>query len=244
MPRKLPPYVECWRDPHGKSAGYYRRDRGARIALPNAIGSPVFNRAYEAALAGRLSDPTLARPAVAAQGTLEALVRIYVQSREYRDLRATTKAGYSSRLETIRTTHGHRLVAEMTRERIVKAFLDPYADRPGAALSILKMLRILIRHAIMLGWLQHDPSLGIKRPKQGEVRSWSDAELGAFEARWPVGTKQRLAFALMLYTGQRRSDVHRMVWADVTGETIRVVQQKTGAKLTIPLHADLRTDPR
>ena len=44
----------------------------------------------------------------------------------------------------------------------------------------------------------------------------------------------------MLFTGQRRSDVHRMTWADVTGDTIRVVQQKTGAKLTIPLHADLR----
>jgi len=106
---------------------------------------------------------------------------------------------------------------------------------------MLKMLRILIKHAIMLGWLQHDPSLGIKRPKQGEVRSWSDAELSRFESHWPVGTKQRLAFGLMLYTGQRRSDVHRMVWGDVTGETIRVVQQKTGAKLTIPLHADLRT---
>jgi integrase len=45
---------------------------------------------------------------------------------------------------------------------------------------------------------------------------------------------------LMLDTGQRRSDVHRMTWADVTGDTIRVVQQKTGAKLTIPLHTDLR----
>ena len=39
---------------------------------------------------------------------------------------------------------------------------------------------------------------------------------------------------------QRRSDVHRMTWADVAGDTIRVVQQKTGAKLTIPLHFDLR----
>jgi enterobacteria phage integrase len=208
--------------------------------LPNSIGSPAFNAAYQDALAGRLSGTTAARPAIAAQGTIEALVRSYMQSREYRDLRDTTKAGYASRLEAIRSKHGHRLVAEMTRERIVKAFLDPYADRPGAALSILKMLRILIRHAIMLGWLQHDPSLGIKRPKQGEVRSWSDAELAQFEAHWPTGTPQRLAFALMLYTGQRRSDVHRMVWGDVTGHTIRVIQQKTGAKLTIPLHVDLR----
>jgi enterobacteria phage integrase len=240
MPRKLPPFVECWRDRHGKLRAYFRKDHGLRIPLPNTIGSSAFNAAYQDALAGRLSGTTAARPNIATQGTIEALVRSYIQSREYRDLRGTTKTGYASRLEAIRSKHGHRLVAEMTRERIAKAFLDPYADRPGAALSILKMLRILIRHAVMLGWLQHDPSLGIKRPKQGEVRSWTEAELAQFEARWPVGTKQRLAFALMLNTGQRRSDVHRMTWADVTGNTIKVVQQKTGAKLTLPLQADLR----
>ena len=43
----------------------------------------------------------------------------------------------------------------------------------------------------------------------------------------------------MLYTGQRRSDVHRMTWADVNAGTIRVAQQKTGHKLTIPLHREL-----
>ena len=142
MPRKLPPFVECWRDRHGKVRAYYRRDRGPRIPLPNTIGSPAFNAAYQDALAGRLSGTTAARPAIAGQGTIEALVRSYMQSREYRDLRATTKTGYASRLEAIRSKHGHRLVAEMTRERIVKAFLDPYADRPGAALSILKMVRV------------------------------------------------------------------------------------------------------
>ena len=184
--RKRPPFVEFFRDRHGKPRLYFRKDRRLpRIRLPGVVGSPEFNRAYEDALAGRLSNPTLARPAVAAQGTIEALVRSYMQTREYRDLRQTTKAGYASRLETIRTKHGHRLVAEMTRERIVKAFLDPYADRPGAALSMLKMLRILIKHAIMLGWLQHDPSLGIKRPKQGEVRSWTRRRVMQFEAHWP-----------------------------------------------------------
>jgi enterobacteria phage integrase len=33
--------------------------------------------------------------------------------------------------------------------------------------------------------------------------------------------------------------VHRMTWADVSEGTIRVVQQKTQRKLTIPLHRDL-----
>ena len=103
MPRKLPPFVECWRDRHGKMRAYYRRDHGPRIALPNSIGSPAFNaRLSGMRLQVGCRTRRLARPAVAAQGTIEALVRSYVQSREYRDLRATTKTGYASRLETIR----------------------------------------------------------------------------------------------------------------------------------------------
>ena len=241
MPRKLPPFVECWRDRHGKVRAYYRRDRGPRIALPNTIGSPEFN----ARLSGMRSQVGCrtrrsARPAIAAQGTLEALVRSYMQSREYRDLRATTKTGYASRLEAIR--HEARTPARRGD--------DTRAHRQGVPRSLCRPPRRgavdpkdaahpdPARHHARLA--DHDPSLGIKRPKQGEVRSWSDAELAQFEARWPIATPQRLAFALMLYTGQRRSDIHRMTWADVTGNTIRVVQQKTGAKLTIPLHADLR----
>ena len=56
------------------------------------------------------------------------------------------------------------------------------------------MLRVLIRHAIEIGWLDHDPSLAIKRPKIQEIRSWTESELTAFENHWPTGTKQRLAF--------------------------------------------------
>ena len=97
----------------------------------------------------------------------------------------------------------------------------------------------MIGHAIDIGLLTHDPSLGINRPKTQEIRAWTETEIAAFEQHWPVGTKQRLAFALMLYTGQRRSDVHRMTWADVSEGTIRVVQQKTGRKLAIHLHRDL-----
>src|SRR5580704_1474337 len=238
MPRRLPPFVECWRDRHRKVRVYFRKDRGPRIPLPNSIGSDAFNRAYQAALAGQLA-PVREGHARAAAGTIGALIVHYKQSAVYIGLRDTTKQGYLSRIEAIGMRHGHRTVAGLSRERIVTAILQPYADRPGAALSILKMLRVLIRHAIDIGWLKHDPSLGIRRPKIQRIRSWTDAEIAQFEARWPLGTKQRTAFALMLYTGQRRSDVHRMTWADVSDATIRVVQQKTGRKLAIPPHSDL-----
>jgi integrase len=101
------------------------------------------------------------------------------------------------------------------------------------------MLRVLIRHAINIGWLKHDPSLGIKRPKIKKIRSWTDDELEQFKQRWPVGTKQRTAFHLFLNLGQRRSDVVRMAQSHITnGNRIRIKQQKTGRELLIPLHRD------
>jgi integrase len=237
MPRRLPPFVECWRDRHGKVRVYYRRGKGQRSALPTSVGSQEFDVAYQAALAGQIEAKRERREPVR-PGTMAALITSYLGTASYIRLRATTKTGYAARLEALRTEHGHRTVAGLTRQRIV-AIMQPYADRPGAALASFNLLRILIKHAIEIGWLTHDPSLGIKRPKTTEIRSWTDIEIEAFESRWPIGTKERLAFGLMLYTGQRRSDVHRMTWADITGDTIRVVQQKTGAKLALPLHRNL-----
>jgi enterobacteria phage integrase len=238
MPRRLPPFVECWRDRHGKLRTYFRKNRGPRIPLPTAVGSTEFNEAYQAALAGQ-TVINRGRWEAAKQGTIGALIVSYLRSPGYQGLRETTKKGYTSRIEALRHHHGHRSLAGMTRERIITGILQPYAQKPGAALSILKMLRVLIGHAIAIGWLKHDPSFGIKRPKTNEIRSWTDTEIAAFEKHWPIDTKERLGFTLMLYTGQRRSDVHRMTWADVNSGRIRVAQQKTGRKLTIPLHRDL-----
>ena len=238
MVRKLPPFVERWRDRHGRVRVYFRKGKGQRTALPSSIGSDDFNTAYQAAYNGQTASKR-ERRAPAQPGSIGALIESYLRSPAYIALRATTKAGYATTIRILREVHGHRTLAGLNRERIVAGILQPYADRPGAALAILKILRVLIRHAIDVGWLQHDPSAGIRRPKTGEIRSWSDSEIDAFEQRWPIGTKQRLAFALLLYTGQRRSDVHRMTWADVSETSIRVVQQKTNTKLTIPLHRNL-----
>jgi hypothetical protein len=190
MPRKRPPFVELWRDRHGKVRVYFRKNKGPRLPLPDAIGSDEFNTAYQAALLGQ---PALMRNRFerTAPGTIAALVASYMKSAEYIGLRETTKIGYATRIEVLRTQHGHRTVAGLSRERIVTGILQPYAGRPGAALSILKMLRVLIRHAINIGLLKHDPSLGIKRPKIKEIRAWTDTELARYEARWPIGTKQQ-----------------------------------------------------
>lgn len=64
-------------------------------------------------------------------------------------------------------------------------------------------------YPIHLRRLGRDPSVGLKRATIGQIRSWTEAEIKQFEDKWPIGSKQRLASALFLYTGQRCSDVHR-----------------------------------
>lgn len=73
MPRKRPPFVELWRDRHGKIRVYFRKGRGPRLALPSTIGSDEFNVAYQAAL---LNQPTAVQEhfVPAAPGTISALV--------------------------------------------------------------------------------------------------------------------------------------------------------------------------
>ena len=183
------------------------------------------------------SRPKIERPG---NGTLAALIASYKQDAAFSDLRETTKAGYLSRLDTIQREHGARSVKGLNQERI-ETMLAAYDDRPASKLDTLKKLRILIKHAMKKKWIGADPSTGIKRTKVGEVRSWTDDEIRQYENHWPIGTKQRTAFALMLYTGQRRSDVHRMTWRDISPKTgrIKVIQQKTGVKIEVPLHRDL-----
>ena len=236
-------HVERWRDRHGKMRVYFRRDRrkgSPRIELTGVYGSDEFLAAYAAALhGGEIADsrPKIERPG---NGTLAALIASYKQDAAFRDLRETTKAGYLSRLDTIQREHGARSVKGLNQERI-ETMLSVYDDRPASKLDTLKKLRILIKHAMKKKWISGDPSTGIKRKKGGEVRSWTDDELRQYEDRWPIGTKQRTAFALMLFTGQRRSDVHRMTWRDISPKTgrIKVTQQKTGVKIEVPLHRDL-----
>ena len=212
MSRKLPPNVER---NHVKGHTYlsFRIGKGKRIRLPDDPTSQEFRDAYTAAMAGN----TAARPTIKtdAQGTIGALIAAYKASGQFKALSETSKVGYTTRLEIIRVEHGHRAVAGLTKDRIQEKILHPLIDRPGAGLDTLKKLRILIRFAIGKKLLNGDPSVGIKRPKTKEIRAWTDAELAAFERRWPIGTKQRTAFALMLNIGTARVDTHELTWNQV-----------------------------
>jgi integrase len=78
-----------------------------------------------------------------------------------------------------------------------------------------------------------------KTPRSAGIHTWSEEDIAAFEAAHPVGSKARLAFALLLFTAQRRGDVIRMGPQHVRDGVLAVRQGKTGAELSIPLHSEL-----
>src|SRR2546421_7672736 len=84
-----------------------------------------------------------------------------------------------------------------------------------------------------------NPIIGIEPFKRGTHHTWNEGELKTFEAKWPLGTRQRLAYALLLYTGQRVGDVAKMNRADIVDGELHVIQQKTGAELYLPIVVEL-----
>jgi integrase len=79
---------------------------------------------------------------------------------------------------------------------------------------------------------------GIKIKSQG-FQTWSEDHIAQFEVKHGIGTKARLALALLLYTGQRRGDVVRMGKQHVRNGILTIKQQKTGIEVAIPVHHKL-----
>ncbi|BCK74615.1 phage related integrase [Acetobacter aceti NRIC 0242] len=118
-------------------------------------------------------------------------------------------------------------------------------DSPTTGARILIILRLLAQYGISIGWLENDATVGIKPPKMNAsqgIHSWSDEEIDAYERRWPSGTYQRLTFALLLYTGQTRSDAVRIGPDNIRDGMIYVRQQKTKTELFIPIHPTLQIE--
>ncbi len=58
--------------------------------------------------------------------------------------------------------------------------------------------------------------------------------IAKYEAVWPIGTRERLAFDLLLYTGQRVGNVAAMRRSDIRNGAIRLRPEKTGDDLVVP----------
>lgn len=175
-------------------------------------------------------------------GSLGALVIAWFNSPDFLTLSASTQRTYRGILEPFTAEHGDKPLALLTRKHI-EAMLAKRIQTPAAANHWLRLIKTLLRFAVKQELCADDPSIGVEYIARKNVQGFhtvTEDEIAQFEARHPIGSKARLAFALLLYTAQRRSDVVKMGRQHIRNGVAHVRQQKTGAMLAIPVHPALQ----
>jgi integrase len=243
---KMPKHTQAFIDRHGKARFYFRRTGSKPVPLPGLPWSPEFMAAHEAAMAGQAH--IIAAPR-AKQGSFAALAASYFASPAFLTMKPSTKGVYRNAIDRLCRSKdkdgneiGTKSAATLQREHVVK-MMAGRADKPESANLLRKVLRAMMQHAVETGLRADDPTRDVKaiRVKSDGFHSWTDAEITQFEAHHAIGTRPRLALALLLYTGQRRSDVVTMGKQHIDRNgAIHVRQIKTGAVLAIPVHSELR----
>jgi integrase len=222
MPKKRPLYVETFCSRHGKRMWFFRVGKGQRIRLPDEYGSPQFQKAYRDALALHVSGE------LRTGKTMAWLIGQYLASPAWEGLAPETKKQFRYQLQRMKERAGEAPIEEITAASIA-AGRDTRATKPSDANKYLKCSVALFRFAVDRQWLKDNPAKGIEKLKTPSVgfHTWTEDEAKAFEERWPVGTRERLAFDLLVYTGVRRSDVVRLGQRNTRQGEITITTEKS-----------------
>jgi integrase len=218
---------------------YFWRGKGHRkIRMTEAPGSRVFAERYEqliaAAEAGEIAasgDGPVAKP-----GTYGWLCTHYVASTAFRELEPKTQATYRRTLDATLDEPiypgAEQVYRDFPLDRLTVNALCVLRDRkaalPGSAMNRVKAIRAAFKWAMSLDPRPFavNPARDLAKPRlpKGGHHTWMPEEIERYETCHPVGTKARLALALLLNTGARRSDVvrlgrqhRRMVFNEETG---------------------------
>lgn len=235
------PYIKAYRDRHGRMRHYYRRPGCPTVKLPGEPGSPEFLEAYKLASEGAREIGAERNKA----GSFSALIALYYKTGDFRNLADITKKTYRNDMERFRKKHGEMSVRAVERRHLT-AMLDALVADGKSPKSLRRILGILLTLAHERGWRADNPMVGMRRPRKATegFRAWTEADIAKFEEAYPAGSRERLALALLLYTGQRRQDVVRMGRQHVKADAILVAQSKSGGKtkLAIPIHPKLQAE--
>ncbi len=209
------PYLCKDRDRHGNVRVYYRR-KGRKVRLLATLGTADFQAEYDAAHGPRRAKSTN-------HDTYRGLVARYVASPEFRALDPSTQRQKRLVLESTclepLAPDSDKMMADcplksFTRQH-VRILRDRKAAHREAARHRLKSMSQMFEWALDadVEGVTANPVLNVKYPKPlpgGGHHTWTFEEKEKFEQRHPIGSKARLAFGLLYYTGLRVSDVVRL----------------------------------
>ena len=237
MPRPRPPHLHRETTRHGKAVWYVRIGKGQRIRIPGEYGSAEFMAAYDEAISGR---PGPVRSTGPAEGSFAWALGLYRRSQAWAVLSIATRRQREAIFRQIEKTHGASRFLAWKRGDIV-ARRDRRSDHPNAARHFVQALRGLFEWALEARLGRVDPAAGVKlaRPKTEGFAVWTDDDVAAFRRRWPLGTRERVAFEVLRATGLRRGDAVKVGRPHLRDGVIRINTEKTGERVAIAATDDL-----
>ena len=252
MPRRLPPGCIEDRDRHGNIRIYFRAKNKRKVRLRGTPWTEAFMAAYETAKGG----PAPKKGKEISPGTWRWLCVEYFKSSDFLLLDKRTKYVRRANLETTFdepiAPGSPKFFRDFPLSRMgareIKVLRDRKLARPEGANNRVKAIRAVFTWASAekdndgKPLVPRNPARDVPYLKSNNPsgwHTWTVEEVQKFEARHPIGTKARLALALLLYTGQRRSDVIQFGRQHVRNETITFTQYKgrkrKPTKLTLPI---------
>ena len=244
MPRPRWPHLLREVSRHGTVRWVVRVGHGPRIPIEDEYGSPEFVRAYQC----RDQRETLCAPKPARRRRITALSRrALAVVKRMGETGPATRQKRGALLKRVLETSGDKPYKAVTRAHII-AGREKRAKTPAQANNFLAVMRALFKWAIKNDFVDSDPTAGVedlRRPNAARgIPVWTDSDMARFRERWPLGTRERLAFEIMATTGLRRGDaaqLGRQHIGEVDGVAVlRLRTEKNGRQVVREIMPELK----
>jgi integrase len=220
MPKRLPPGCMEQSDGPGKPVRiYYRANvRAKKTRLHGTPWTPEFMAQYDEA---KGCAPKAPKSGIGVRpDTWGWLCAKYItECADYKRLDPRTRKVRKQTLDLMCeepiAPGSTRIFKDMPLARMsaddIEVLRDRKLDTPEAANGRVKAARQVTKWGLKKKYLKTNIARDVEYFRSGSTgfHTWTLEEVEAFEERWPIGTKARLALALLMFTGQRRSDIIR-----------------------------------
>lgn len=254
----MPQFVSSFFDRHGKERFRFRRKGFQSRYFKSSIGTEAFREEYVSFNSAEAASSAIVGSGSSrnAPGTIGDLLQRYFQTPSRLGPSSGTQTKVRRILERFGEGREERRVRDVRFEHIdailaktrIKC-LDTNGRKSGgveAARKLRKELRRLFAFAKKIKMIDDNPveeSDTISVPA-GErslgFHTWTEEEISRYREHWPLGSKQRLAMELILWTDQRKVDAIHLGRQHIRRGKIILRQTKTGKTLTLILVPQLR----
>ena len=175
--------------------------------------------------------------------TLGDWAEIYLKIIQGKAIEEKSKENRVCLVKHILTSLGKdRIISFIRPHDISRMVMSFHKDHPQLAKRIMIEAKDMFNEAVNYMWLLRSPALTIKYPNVKVLRERLTLEQWKRIHKWscenqPPWVPRLLVLALV--TAQRRSDLEKMKFQDVWDDHLHIIQDKTNARLALPINLKL-----